>query len=80
MMYRALIRFRDREDGHLYDAGEAFPHDGRGIDPARIAELSSDQNNAHTALIEAVPDEGKEMRAEAEKPQKRPRKVAKSMQ
>ena len=53
MMYKAKCRFRDLEDGHLYEAGEKFPHDGRGISPARIAELSGDKNKAGFALIEA---------------------------
>lgn len=59
-MYKSIVRWRDLEDKHLYEAGDAFPHDGRDIPPERIAELSGTQNKAGFALIEAVhvPDEG----------------------
>lgn len=74
MMYKALRQWRDLTDDHLYSAGDAYPHDGREIEPARIAELTGNQNNARMALIEAVKD--------AKKPEKNteiePVKAAKS--
>lgn len=80
MAYKALCRFRDLEDRHLYDAGDEFPHDGRGIAPARIAELSGNLNKAGKALIYAVPSETEEQTMSEEKPRqkgRRPRKTDK---
>lgn len=53
-MYKSIVRWRDLEDKHLYEAGDAFPHDGREISEDRIAELSGTQNKAGFALIQAV--------------------------
>ena len=53
-MYKSTVRWRDLEDKHLYEAGDAFPHDGREISEDRIAELSGTQNKAGFALIQAV--------------------------
>lgn len=73
-MFKTLRQWRDLTDGHLYGPGEAFPHDGREIDPARIAELSGNENKAKTRLIEAVPEKGKESVAEtAAKPHTAPK-------
>ena len=80
MAYKALCRFRDLEDGHLYDAGDEFPHDGRGIDPARIAELSGSLNKAGKALIFAASTAMEETHSSEEKPRqkgRRPRKTDK---
>ena len=74
MAYKALCRFRDLEDRHLYDAGDEFPHDGRGISPARIAELSGDKNKAGFALIEADGNAG--METETPKPAAKARQRA----
>lgn len=81
MMYKALRQWRDLEDSHIYNAGDAYPHDGREIDPARIAALSTGANKAHLALIEAVSAKDEESTAEtngqhqdAPKPAKRGRK------
>ena len=80
-MYISLRQWRDLTDGHLYAPGDPFPHDGRAIAPARIAELTSDANKAHLTLIEAVSAKGEESTAEtsgqpqeAPKPAKRGRK------
>lgn len=53
-MYECISRFRDLEDGHLYEKGEPFPHDGRVIPAERIAALSTTQNKAGFTLIKAV--------------------------
>ena len=70
-MYVSVRKWRDYEDGHLYNAGDPFPHDGRVISDSRVAELSGTQNKAGFALIRpcAVPNE--EIPAEtAEQPKK----------
>ena len=57
-MYESIVTWRDLEDNHLYATGDKYPHDGRKISPARIAELSGTQNKAGFALIRpcAVPN------------------------
>lgn len=47
----SLTRWRDLEDGHLYDEGEPYPFDGREIPEVRIKELSSSLNKAGFPLI-----------------------------
>ena len=70
-MYESIARWRDLEDGYLYNVGDKFPHDGREISPARIAELSGTQNKAGFALIRrcAIQNEEKPVQ-EAEEPKK----------
>ena len=53
-MYISKIQWRDLEDGHLYNAGEPFPHDGREIPAERIETLTGTQNKAGFAVIQAV--------------------------
>lgn len=53
-MYRVLTTFRDLEDGHLYQTGDPFPHDGREIKPERIESLINGRNQANLRLIEPV--------------------------
>ena len=53
-MYRALMKFRDLEDGHVYEAGERFPYDGRPIKEERIEALKQRQKWFKTAAIEEV--------------------------
>lgn len=74
MMYRVLNTFRDLTDGHLYQTGDQFPHDGRDIPPERIESLVSGRNQANLRLIEAT---GEIARAE-EKPVKTPVKRRKA--
>jgi hypothetical protein len=74
MMYKALRQWRDLEDNHIYNAGDAFPHDGREIAPARLAALSTGANKAKMRLIEAVDEQGKEIPAEAPETPQKPRK------
>ena len=71
MKYESIARWRDLEDDHLYNVGEAFPHDGRDVSAARIEELSSVRNKAGFALIKAVPIPTKENpKQTAEQPKK----------
>lgn len=74
MMYKALRQWRDLEDSHIYNAGDAYPHDGREIDPARLAALSTGANKAHMRLIEAVQAKGEEAPAQAPETPQEPRK------
>ena len=53
-MYRALITFRDLEDGHLYQTGDPFPYDGREIKQERLESLLSERNRSNMRLIERV--------------------------
>jgi len=66
-MYISLRQWRDLTDGHLYAPGDPFPHDGRAIAPARIAELESSANKAKMTLIERVSENVEELTAEADK-------------
>ena len=77
MKYVSTAYWRDLEDGHLYDVGGEFPHDGREISEERLADLMSPQNKAGFAVIKAVeePNEGKPVE-KAEEP-KKPVSVAK---
>lgn len=67
MMFISLRQWRDLSDGHLYSPGDPFPHDGRAIAPARIAELESGANKAGMTLIERVSEKVEEPTAEADK-------------
>ena len=53
-MLKALVTWRDLTDGHLYNAGDPFPWDGREVPEERIYALKSSQNKAGFALIKAV--------------------------
>ena len=76
MIYKALTRFADLNDGNrIYEAGETYPRPGLDVTPERIAELAGRDNRMGYPLIEAVEatskaltDEPKEEPAEAVKP------------
>ena len=53
-MYKSITQWRDLTDGHLYNAGDPYPWDGRTIPDERIEQLSTPQNKAGFALIKAV--------------------------
>ena len=74
MMYRVLNTFRDLTDGHLYQTGDPFPHDGRDIPEERIESLASGRTQANMRLIEPT---GEIVKAE-EKPVKTPGKRRKT--
>ena len=74
-MYKAIQQFRDLTDGHLYQEGETFPHDGREIPADRLDALVSDNNRAGKALIvwaseEKPVEETAPQKPAAEKPRK----------
>ena len=73
-MYKSIVKWRDLDDGHLYQPGEVFPHDGRDVSDGRISELSSAQNKAGFALIKAVAD------SNAETPIKEPKAAEKPVE
>ena len=75
MKYQSVREWRDLEDGHLYHAGEPFPHDGRELPAERYAELSGGQNKAGFAVIEPCPVPNKENPKQDEGT---PKKAAKS--
>ena len=50
-MFEVLRRFKDIEDGHIYEKGDKFPFDSRKIADERIKELSSKNNKLNTKLI-----------------------------
>lgn len=60
MKYTSITAWRDNQDGHLYAAGDPFPHDGREIAAARIEELSTARNKAGFALIKGIPEPEKQ--------------------
>ena len=60
-MYKCLTKWRDLADNHLYAEGDEYPHDGREIPEKRIAELTSRQNKAGFALIQAVETQNEEI-------------------
>ena len=73
-MYRVIERFRDLTDRHLYEAGDAFPHDGREIPPERIEALETGKNAAGRAFIAQVKESVPADPEEAPKPRKVGRK------
>lgn len=61
-MYRVIVGFTDLQDeGHQYQIGDPFPFDGKEIDKARIAELTSGNNKIGKPLIEKVRRKKKEV-------------------
>ena len=75
-MYRALMAFRDMEDGHIYQPGDPFPHDGREIKKERLDSLATGQNRISSPVIEQVIEDIKEEPEEAPKPVRGRRKKA----
>ena len=57
MKYRVIVQFVDlKDEGHLYNAGYAFPREGHKVSEDRLKELMGGENRRHMALIEAVPE------------------------
>ena len=75
-MLKALVTWRDLTDGHLYNAGDPFPWDGREIPEERVNALKSPQNKAGFALIKAVDEPGKADTPEAENAAEKAEKTA----
>ncbi len=56
-MYKVVKMFTDLQDNnHLYQVGDAFPHEGMDVSEERLAELSSTMNKRGVVLIEKVPE------------------------
>ena len=72
-MYKAVCVFRDLTDNHLYQAGDVFPHDGRGSEEERVNTLINGHNKANKPLIEKV----EEPIVQEQKTRKRPARAAK---
>lgn len=56
MAYIVIKDFKDLQDGHIYRAGDKFPHKGRAK-KERIDELSGSDNRRGEPLIAEVGDE-----------------------
>lgn len=55
MEYIVIEQFADLLDnGYAYRPGDTFPRDGKDVSQERIAELSSNNNKLHRALIAKV--------------------------
>ena len=72
-MYIATEHFVDLADKkhRAYNPGDKYPADGVTVSEARIAELSSDSNRRHRAVIAAVADDVQQQTEQAEKPKAR---------
>lgn len=57
-MHKVVVKFVDLQDSnHLYEVGDVYPRVGASPTPERIAELASNTNKLHTALIEELHEE-----------------------
>jgi hypothetical protein len=63
-MFVCKLRWRDLTDGHLYQAGDPFPFDGREVPADRIDSLVSGKNRAGIAFISPVKEKVKEILTE----------------
>lgn len=58
MKFRVIEKFEDMKDeNHLYEVGDEFPHDGRRVSKKRLEELSSEENRRGIPLIEGYEEE-----------------------
>ena len=51
-MIRSLVTWVDLEDGHQYNSGDVFPHDGREIPDDRLDALSTALNDMGKPVIQ----------------------------
>ena len=85
MIYRALVRFADLQDGkRIYEAGDTFPRPGFSVSEKRLTELAGSDNRAGHPLIAAEPekrplnaakDEGEGLPAQTAKPRNTARRA-----
>ena len=68
MEYICIGAWRDLTDGHLYQAGETFPRNGKKVSPSRLSELEGSGNKAGYPLIRRT---GEPEKTEAVKPEKK---------
>ena len=71
-MYQSVRVWRDLEDGHLYQPGEAFPHDGREVSPERLTALEQGKNAACLPMIRKVQEEAHTEAELVKQPEKEP--------
>jgi len=69
-MYRAIERFRDLTDGHLYESGETFPYDGRKISEDRINTLATGRNASSKPLIAMVEENPTDAQEDPQRPRR----------
>lgn len=69
--YESITRWRDLQDGHLYNPGDAYPYNGKEVSESRINELISTQNKAGFALIKMVEEEVEEIPMQTEETPKK---------
>lgn len=50
-MFKVIKPFADRIDGHVYGAGDIYPHEGAEATAERLAELSTNENACGEPLI-----------------------------
>lgn len=91
MEYRVIKSFTDLQDGgYPYHEGDIFPREGLTVSEERIEKLATSNNKQRTPLIVLVISSAEEtgkpadsaeetsVKAEAEKPVKKPRKRKKT--
>lgn len=68
MIYRAAVDFYDlQDDNRFYEAGEQYPRPGLSPSPARLADLSSNNNRmGHPLIIPQVEPKPKRARRRVE--------------
>ena len=65
-MYKVVKMFVDLQDGHTYEKGSKYPHDGRDISEKRLSELLTRNNKRGIPLIVEVKEKPKKKAVEAE--------------
>lgn len=65
-MYKVRIAFTDKEDGHIYTAGDVYPRAGVEPSDERIEYLLSSRNPFNEPVIEGKPIPKKKKREERE--------------
>jgi hypothetical protein len=77
MAYRVIKFFTDMQDGnHEYKVGDTYPREGVKVSPARIHELSTDENRQNEPLIQEA-EELKTEKAVKEVKKAKPKRKAK---
>ena len=81
MKYVVVTDFTDKNDKHIYRAGDEFPRSGVEVSAERVAELTSKDNMRGVVLIKAVQSGKtspvKDETAKADKPVTSKKKAAK---
>lgn len=76
MKYVVVTDFTDKNDKHIYRAGDKFPRPGVEVSKERVAELTSTDNVRGEVLIKAVePPKSAEIRPVKEEKKKTDKSV-----